>query len=76
MVSVVLGMVFLVEGSDRIRHKIHIHNIDSVRGTKWQHGQSCQKHERLDHIELRGFGMPAVAQHDARAENRLRSIRK
>ena len=62
------------EGGNRVRDKIHIDDVDSVVGTKRQDGQSGKEHECLHHIELSRFGVTAVAQHDARPEDRLRGI--
>ena len=76
MIGVVLRLFFLMQGGDRVGDKIHVHDVDLVLGAERQHRQARQEHERLHHVELRGLGMAAVAQHDAGPKNGVRRIRQ
>ncbi len=76
MINVVLRIRLHVQGRNRIRHKIHIHNVNLVMRTKRQHRQSRQESERPHHVELRRLRMPAVPQYDAGPENRQRHVRQ
>ena len=48
MIDVVLRVRFLVQGGDRIGHKIHVDDIDLVGRPEGQNRQARQKHERLE----------------------------
>src|SRR6266704_1660256 len=74
MVGIELRLIFLMQGGNRVRDKIYIHDVDTVRGAKRQYREPRQKHECLDHIELRCLCMTAVAEHNARTEDRLGRI--
>jgi hypothetical protein len=68
------GLLFLVQSCNGIRHEIDIDDVNLIVGTKWQGRQPCQENECLDHIELGGFGAPAVPKDDAWTKNRLGGI--
>src|SRR5581483_5594157 len=61
VIRVVERSFLLVQSGNRIGDKIHIDDIDLVRGLKRQYRQPGKKDESAHHIELRGFGVPAVA---------------
>src|ERR1700756_4742991 len=76
MVSVVLRLIFQVQGGDGIGDEINVDDVDLVVRAKRQRRQSRQEDKRLHHVELSGLGMAAVAENDAGAKNRLGRIRK
>ena len=65
-----------MEHRDGIGHVIHRHNVDAIRRAKWQRRQTREEYKSANHVELVRFWPPAVAQHDARPENRARHIRQ
>ena len=66
---------FLMQGGNRIGDEVHVHDVDLVLRPEGQHRQAGQEHERLYHVELRGFGIAAVAQNDAGTEDRDSALR-
>src|SRR5690349_17096081 len=70
MVGVVLRIFFLMQGCDRIRNKVHIHNIDLVSRSKRQDGQLGQKYKGPYQVELGSLRMPAIAEYNTRSQNR------
>src|SRR5579862_1655152 len=65
-----------MKSRDCVGNEINIHDVDFVVGTKRQHAQTSQEYERLDHVELRCLGMPAIPEDDAGAEDCLGSVGK
>ena len=69
MIGIILRIFFLMQRSNRVGDKVHIHDVDFVGRTKWKHRQSRQKHKCLHHLELGGFRVPAVTEYDAGTKN-------
>src|SRR5262249_46675771 len=74
VIGVELRLILLMKCGDRVCNEIHVHDVDLVRWTKRQNGQTREKDKCLDHVELRRFRMAAVAQDDAGTEDGFRRI--
>ena len=74
MVADVFGRRSPVQIRDGLGHEVHRHDVHAIGRTKGEHRQPREKGERTDHVELRGFRPAAVAEDDARPENRDRHV--
>ena len=54
-----------MEGRNRLRNKVDVHDVNFIFRAEWQHRQAGQKYECLHHVELRSLGMAAIAQNYA-----------
>ncbi len=76
MINAVVGSLFLMDGDDRFSDEIDIDDVDLIGRSKRKRRKPCQKDERAHHVELGGFRVPAVAQNDARPEDRMSNVRQ
>src|SRR6202041_3103408 len=60
MIGVVLRIVFLMQGRNRVGYEVYVYNVQLVIAPKWKHRQTGQKNEGLDHVELRSLRATAV----------------
>ena len=64
----------MMDGHDGFADVIGGNDIDAIGRAKRKDRQTGKYAESLNHIELRGFGPPAIAQYDGRTKNCARDI--
>ena len=69
MVGVVLRLLFLMQGSDRISNEIDVHDVDLVVRAERKRLQAGQENESFHHVELRRLRIAAVPKNDAGTED-------
>src|SRR5947209_2316942 len=65
-----------MQSCDSVGNEVDVDNVDPVGGPEWQHWQPGQKHECLDHVELRRFRKTAVSQYNAGTKDGLGGVGK
>src|SRR5690348_5827369 len=60
MIGVVLRFILLVQGGDCVGNEIDVHNINPIARAKRQNGQTREKNESFNHVELGGGCMAAI----------------
>src|SRR5262249_48625725 len=61
MIRIESRLFLQVQRRNRVGYKVNIYDVNLVVRPEWQHAQAREEYERLNHIELRGFGVAAVA---------------
>ena len=76
MVDLVIRSRLLMQRHHRVGDVVHRNDVHLVLGAEGQDRQAGEKDEGAHHVELRGLGVAAVAQHDAGTEDGARHIRQ